>query len=358
MGVLNQDLFTLIVTMAVVTTMAMPTMLRWALKRLPLRKKERQRLAREELDARGFVTNLERLLLAADDSDNGKNASRLVGAIAGSGGKPTTVLAMGDGRRGKKAAPALENSAAKQAANDANDEKPEQQVRTTAAETTTLEAHPDEEKSGSVEVTTRQVQTISPETVAGEAHKGYDLLIVGIAKTRNPKGGFSKDVSLLTKEFEGPLAVVDSHGASAGGLFERSGRILIPVNGSEVSRRAVEVGLTLARANDSEVTALYVTRAGTNGNNRKASPRRQATRRNELAVLKDIGALADRYDVNLRSTTRANMAPDEAILREAKRGYDLIVLGVSRRPGDTLFFGNTAAAVLDHSETSNLFIAS
>jgi nucleotide-binding universal stress UspA family protein len=52
------------------------------------------------------------------------------------------------------------------------------------------------------------------------------------------------------------------------------------------------------------------------------------------------------------------MAPDEAILREAARGYDLTVLGVSRRPGDVLFFGNTAAAVLERSPTSNLFIAS
>ncbi len=122
-----------------------------------------------------------------------------------------------------------------------------------------------------------------------------------------------------------------------------------------MSRRAVEVGLTLARANDAQVTALYVTRAGADGGNRK---RAQAIRRNELAVLKDISALADRYEVRVRSTTRANMAPDEAILRESKRGYDLIVLGVSRRPGDTLFFGNTAAAVLDRSETSNLFVAS
>jgi Kef-type K+ transport system membrane component KefB/nucleotide-binding universal stress UspA family protein len=359
MGVLNQNLFTLIVTMAVVTTMAMPSMLRWALKRLPLRKKERQRLEREELDARGFVTNLERLLLAADDSANGKIASRLVGAIAGSGGKPTTILAMDNGHRGKKTAkPLLESSGAKQAAGDANGEESKQQVKTSAEEATTLEAHPDEEKSGSVDVTTRQMQRFSAGTVAGEAHKGYDFLIVGIAKTRNSQGGFSKDVSLLTKEFEGPLAVVDSHGAHADGLFERSGRILIPVNGSEVSRRAVEIGLTLARANDSEVTALYVTRGGANGSSRKTSPRRRATRRSELAVLKDIGALADRYDVNLRSTTRANMTPDEAILREAKRGYDLIVLGVSRRPGDTLFFGNTAAAILDRSETSNLFVAS
>ncbi len=103
MGVLNQNLFTPIVTMAVVTTTAMPPMLRWALKRLPLRKKERLRLEREALDAKGFVTNLERLLLAADDSANGKLAARLVGAIAGSGGKPTTILDLSEGGRDKKA---------------------------------------------------------------------------------------------------------------------------------------------------------------------------------------------------------------------------------------------------------------
>jgi Kef-type K+ transport system membrane component KefB len=91
-GLLSQNLFTLIVTMAIVTTTAMPSMLRWALKRLPLRKKERLRLRREELDAKGFVTNLERLLVAADDSANGKFAAQLAGIVAGSAGKPTTIL--------------------------------------------------------------------------------------------------------------------------------------------------------------------------------------------------------------------------------------------------------------------------
>ena len=104
MGVLNRDLFTLIVTMAIVTTMAMPPMLRWSLKRLPMRKKERIRLEREAIDAKSFVTNLERLLLAADDSANGKFASRLAGVIAGSGGKPTTIVDMSNDDRGRKAA--------------------------------------------------------------------------------------------------------------------------------------------------------------------------------------------------------------------------------------------------------------
>ena len=114
---------------------------------------------------------------------------------------------------------------------------------------------------------------------------------------------------------------------------DRHRRILIPVNGTEMSRRAVEVGLTLARATDAKVTALYVTRVGANGASRKTAPRRQASRRNERAVLEEIGALAERYDVELRATTRANVTPDEAIFGESRRGYDLIVLGVSRRPG-------------------------
>ena len=42
----------------------------------------------------------------------------------------------------------------------------------------------------------------------------------------------------------------------------------------------------------------------------------------------------------------------------AERGYDLVVLSVNRRPGDLLFFGNTAAAVLEKSPTSNLLVAS
>ena len=71
-----------------------------------------------------------------------------------------------------------------------------------------------------------------------------------------------------------------------------------------------------------------------------------------LDAVSELGVLM------LRNTTRADIAPDQAILREAGGGYDLVVLGVSRRPGDVLFFGNTAAAVLERSPTSILFVAS
>ena len=92
MGVLNQDLFTTIVAMAVVTTMSMPPMLRWALGRLPMSPEEAARLEREEFEAKGFVPHIERLLVAVDASPSGRFASRLVGLLAGARRIPATVL--------------------------------------------------------------------------------------------------------------------------------------------------------------------------------------------------------------------------------------------------------------------------
>src|SRR6266571_647440 len=75
-GALSQNLFTMILAMAVVTTMAMPPMLRWSLSRVPLRPEEKERLKREAFEAEGFVTNMERLLVAVDESASGRLALR------------------------------------------------------------------------------------------------------------------------------------------------------------------------------------------------------------------------------------------------------------------------------------------
>jgi Kef-type K+ transport system membrane component KefB/nucleotide-binding universal stress UspA family protein len=343
-GVFSRNLYTLIVGMAVLTTMTMPPMLRWALRRLPLRGAERQRLEREELDARGFVPNLERLLLAVDGSANGTFASRLAGAIAGSGDKPTTIIELGPGKWPRRATH--------------KDAEQSNQVRNAAALTVTLATHADEEKPGSVQVTARAKKADGAEAVADEAQKGYDLLIVGIDKTRGPRGGFGPEITRIAEGFEGPLAVAIAGGRLASGS-EPIGRILIPVNGTDVSRRAAEIGLTLARSSGSRVSALYVASGRSDAAGRGRVRRGGATRRNEEAVLKDIAELADRYDARVRTALRVDVAAEDAILKEAKRGgYDLIVLGVTRRPGETLFFGNMAAALLERCDTAILFVAS
>src|SRR6476659_6226578 len=140
MGALNQDLFTMIVAMALLTTMAMPPTLRWALNRIPMRKEEKQRIEREELEQRGFVPNLERLLIAVDDSPNGKFASRVAGMLAGTHGMPATVLHIPDASKietkrkedkgnGKTEAKATETKA------DANRSKAEEDKKAQAKST-------------------------------------------------------------------------------------------------------------------------------------------------------------------------------------------------------------------------------
>jgi Kef-type K+ transport system membrane component KefB len=233
MGVLNQNLFTMIVAMAVTTTMAMPPMLRWALARIPLGADERSRLEREELDARGFVPNLERLLLAVDDSANGKFASRLAGLIGGSGAKPITVLDLRKDISSKKSGQVEEGQA---------EEGQEEAIKSAAETVTTLEAGSEEVKQGSVHVTTRSKKATAQEAVAGEAHKGYDLLVVGIENTRTPKGGLTEEVTRIADGFDGALTVVAAHGPHIAQAFQGRAKILVPVNGTEAARRAVARG--------------------------------------------------------------------------------------------------------------------
>src|SRR5476649_1665166 len=123
MGALNQNLFTMIVAMAVITTLAMPPTLRWALARIPMRKEEKQRLEREEIEAKGFVANLERLLIAVDDSPNGKFASRVAGMLAGTHGMPTTVLHITDAAKIEEKRPEGKDAAAKDALKNGDDKK-------------------------------------------------------------------------------------------------------------------------------------------------------------------------------------------------------------------------------------------
>ena len=110
MGALTQNLYTMIVTMAVLTTMAMPPMLRAALAGLPMEAEEKTRVERETLDERGFVPQLERLLLAVDDGPTGRVAARLAGLLAGGQGMPVTIIKVGADLR---IAPPADDQAAK-----------------------------------------------------------------------------------------------------------------------------------------------------------------------------------------------------------------------------------------------------
>jgi Kef-type K+ transport system membrane component KefB/nucleotide-binding universal stress UspA family protein len=377
MGALSQNLFTMIVTMAILTTLAMPPTLRWALSRIPMRREEKTRLEREALEEKGFVPNLERLLLAVDDSVNGKFAARLAGMIAGTHGMPTTVMQIKeDGADSKGSAksertasdeqkPTSQKTKSKAAAakDDARTRKAEQQAEDAgdhvraAAEETKSKQKATEKNDTPIDVITSVHEAPTAEIVANEARKGYDFLIIGLEKTKSRGKDFHQHVSQLAAGFVGPLAVVemrdDKHvdEPMAGEL-----NILVPVNGTEPARRAAEVAVTMARATKMPITILYVaSRAGAKGR----PSRNTKARRAEEGILKDIVKLGENYNTEVRTAIVANLDPDKAILKQVAKGkHNMIVMGVGRRPGETLFFGDTATTLLEKSDSSIIFVAS
>ena len=355
MGALSQTLFTMIVAMAITTTMAMPPMLRWALARVPMRKAEKERLEREEMEAKGFVPNLERLLLAVDDSGNGQFTARLGGLLAGKRGIPVTMLPLtANGKSGKDGDGADGKQQGEAAIARKGEETSEEAVKTAAEDT--KRAQPNEDKPDSVDVTVRTPDRPPPEAVAREAEKGYDVLFIGIEKML-AKGGFHRTVERIAMAFEGALAIVVAKGEHLEQPEQSPLNVLVPVNGTDVSRRAAEIGIEIARNVQAPVTALYVSnvKGSQKGRGRGAA----RARRYEQAILDDVAELAEKYNQPLATAVRSDLAPDEAVIAEAKRnGHNLIVMGVSRRPGDKLFFGETAAGVIESSPISVLLVAS
>jgi Kef-type K+ transport system membrane component KefB/nucleotide-binding universal stress UspA family protein len=340
MGVLSQNLFTMIVAMAIITTMAMPPMLRWVLTRLPLRADEKARLDREAYEEKGFVANLERLLLAVDESANGQFASRLAGFVAGARGIPTTVLHIGQPANG-------------QAEHRSGAESPETAFKAGAETIAAVERQTEDQQPTKAAVTSRATAKQADDAVAEEARKGYNLLFIGVAKITASNAGFHPDVERAAKGFEGPLAVVAARGPHLQNPATGRLKILVPFTGTAVSRRAAEVAVALARTTNVPLTALYVSHSGVRDGSRVGATHRQGE-----ALLKDVVALAERYNTEIRTAVSADDLAEEAILKEAGAGrYDLIVMGVNRRPGPTLLAGDVATSILEKSKASVLLLS-
>jgi Kef-type K+ transport system membrane component KefB/nucleotide-binding universal stress UspA family protein len=338
MGMLSQNMFSMILTMAILTTMAMPPMLRAALSRLPLKQEEKARLEREEFEQNGFVANLERLLLAADESPNAKFASHLAGLLAGWRGLPLTVLHFDQGAQNDVPKP---------------DDKESLEAVVKSAAKAIGEA--DEESSGNVDITTRAPKEKPADAIAAEARKGFDLLVVGMDQLLNARGRFDRKIEEIGAGFKGPMAIVAGKGPHLEHPIGSGLKILVPVSGSAVSRRGAEVAVALAHVSPDPLRVVYVSTTRDKGARRDGASLSLAR---EEAILKDTVAAAARYNVDVTTALRVHTAPEQAILQEIRSSNaDLVVLGVDRIQGDKLDFGSVAQAVLSKSKASVLLIA-
>ena len=341
LGVLNRDIFTLIVVMAIATTLVTPPLLRWALMRIPPSGEEKKRLEREEAEATEFLPNVERLLVTADSSANGALASLLAGRLAGSLGVITTVV---EAAKHKKKEPKV---------------RPGEIVKEQAA--VTVRSNLGNEEIPDVAPTVVVSQADKKEVVStalDTAQKGFDLLCLGLRGTFDPaqKNGGGDPAAEILSNFEGLSLVALSKGKGIKEKNVEALNVLLPTTGADYSMRAAEVAVALVKGGYGRVTAFHVEpRLADIDVLRHPDEVRSAGRQ----LLKEVELLGKRQKVKVKTFRKASADAERAMIKQAKSGnYDLVVMGVKMRPGESVLFGKTAAALADRSPISVLFVNS
>jgi nucleotide-binding universal stress UspA family protein len=220
-------------------------------------------------------------------------------------------------------------------------------------------AHTEGESGAPIVETSLPEPEQSPaESVAAKAKKGFDLLFLGLSEMLDAQGAIHGNVSRIASGFERALALVCAKGEHLERPLDGSLHILIPVTGTSYSRRAAEVALTLAKGSGATATAFYVSSIPSEQPWYRQLRMPLALAAHEEEILRDIRALAERIGVGLAISATAQSVADKAIIRRIKHGqHNLVVLGVSLRPGETLYFGSTATTVLRDAECSVMLVA-
>lgn len=331
MGALSHELYTMIVAMAIVTTMAMPPSLRWVMAHLPMGEEELKRLEKEAAEEHLDVPKMERVLVYVDDSPNGRLAARIAGQFTAQHELLATVL---------------EHSAA---VNRGTEEPAAHEHLAEAAQATLNMTN----GAGQAVQLVHARPTAPHDALERELAKGYNIVFVGIDRPIVEDGhGFTERLQRLVTSFNGPVAIA-VNGAGSAGPADVPLEILIPTSGRPVARLATEIGLTLAQATEGKVTALHVFDPQDD-----TALLRGRSRRLGMSVLVDVHRLGKQKGVAVKGLTATNVKP-EAEVRRAVRGgnFDLVVLGTSLRQGETKFLGPRSAAIARFVRTPLLMIA-
>ena len=331
MGALSTELYTMIVAMAVVTTMVMPPMLRWVMARVPLGEEEAKRLDKEEAELAQSLPKMERALVYVDDSPNGRMAAQLAGLFAARQKMLTTVLdALGEKGPGDKAS-----------------------EQSTSGEKVTEAARVTAEQPSDAQGLVISRPATRDDALQRELARGYDIVFAGLDQPVQPNARhFDARLQLLVASFKGPVAIA-VNGAGAAGPADIPLDILLPTTGTADSRLATEIALSFAGASKGRVTALHV-----------FEPRddtallRGRARRAGISLLVDAHRLGKRGGVPVKGLTATNSQPDREIQRTLKGGrFDLVVLGTSLRQGETKFLGSRMASLLRRIRTPAVVVA-
>ncbi len=322
LGVLSQDMFSIIVVMAVTTSLMAPALLRWTVQHITPPQEEIERLRREELNQSSLIANVRRVLLPIRLRE-GSSPSQLIEARVLERINANTDLSL-----------------------------------------TLMTVSSPEDRAKSAEFLDRlaklfSAQTVTKKVVVGdqpgnlildEVKKDYDLMILGASEERsNSDVLFTPLVDYLIRMAPCPTMLVQGQRLQEDW---KPRRILVPSNGSQASRRAAEVAYALSENGEEEILILQVVEENRSNYVLDASGKLMARQRQialegveklrELGTLRGVQALAE---------VEVGVEPESVILETARaRDIDLIILGTNIGVGsDRLYLGPRVERILSNA---------
>jgi Kef-type K+ transport system membrane component KefB len=325
LGVLSQEMFSILVVMAVTTSLMAPFALRWAMMRIQAEDQELARLRQEEMNRDNIVASANRVLLPVRvrDPEMGQATQLVEARILERMGAKTplsvtlfTVNRDGDISRGSTFLNQLSELFTNQ---------------------TLLKRSVAGEKPA--------------ELILDEARRDYDLLVLGASnKRKDPSALFTPIVDYLMRMAPCPTILV--HGERVQKDWTPR-RVLIPTNGSLAARRATQVGFSLSTGDpDEEIIILNVIEQRDSQYTLSIG---DGWEERELNIADQIvGELREMGEVQGINTVGAVRRDDDIahgileIAREEK--VDLIVLGTNVRAGSQrLYLGPKVERVLNNA---------
>jgi Kef-type K+ transport system membrane component KefB/nucleotide-binding universal stress UspA family protein len=293
LGILNQTMFSIIVIMAIVTSLMAPLALRYTITRVDLGAEEQERLRKEAALSSSFLGQVRRVLIPVRPSPDVGHTRRLqvsiLNRLASLQDMTVTLIAV---------VPAVEKAEASRHLADLE---------------TLFDA---------AQVKSRVVSGDEPvRAILGEAERDYDLLVLGAPSIGAESDSlFGPLIDDLTKLSPCPTILVR-------GVEREEGlsRILVPSNGTVAARRAAELAFAIADEN-SQIDGLHVVTPTLVG----------ATRDHSAEVTAELAVVGDAMGKTPHMTVRHHATAETGILAYiGEIDPDLLILGTEVRAGTT-----------------------
>ncbi|MDQ3896023.1 MAG: cation:proton antiporter, partial [Actinomycetota bacterium] len=323
-GILTAEMYSIILMVAVVTSLMAPPLLRWTLRHVTPSEEEQQRLEHEERRRESFVGNLKRVLVPVPAGSNGQStmAAKLVGLLVEEEDVEVTSLALqDDGRRSEK--------------------RPRTPVQDEVEDARRI---------------TRTIEGNPAETILAEAQKGYDLLVLGATGRETDGDGPLFDAFVDDVIQESPCSVLVMASRQHDDPDERfdklcRGHILVPISGGEMDRYAAEVAFTMASQRDAEVDLVHVVSGPQHALRMGADEAIMHAVQIGEDILTKTAAPAEAMGVKVNTDVLVADHPEHAILERAERRADLVVLASGRKPvTNRAFFGHRIDYLISHAD--------